>query len=459
MGTITFGYDNHVDDSDVTITHSTEVTGFEAENVAAPQASQVFRTTVLDPGSVGFSWPSSIRYQLVAAIGCKVSAWANRCIQSNSFNTTWTKTNMGTFTPATDILIDDARWTLNEGADAGVQHRTQLALTDLLDAVNGEVEHHGTILTVVAKWVSGEVGKFRLAHVGDVSGTKYEGFDIENGALLGSSGLTTSAITLVDTDTYRCSILMAPALDTTRTVRIQCLDAAGATSYNGTSRLLTVSAVQVAPSVSATSIVVPEYYETGTVTGAAWRAYTAPAGPANIFDFLPVSMGGNDSALGAVGTYHLFDSVGDTDDLVIEVHDESNALSQIDIGRVFIGPVWQPSSHTFVGLRTAWSDSGKFRKWTIDLGQQITEAETFGELHDLARIVKVTSSSRLTETPSGQLIGPDGAVPIVVILDADETDNPQTQLLYGFVVGLTADHTRRSATDFSVQIEVWESIA
>lgn len=435
MATIAIGYDNRVDDSDTTLTSSTEVTGFEKENVQAVQTSERFRTSVDNPGWIKAAWTKSKQIDLVAVLASTATPWRNVMVNGGDLSS-WTATNCtvtdgGVVATGTNMIVDG------------------LNLVDNTSAGGHYVEQAFQIPTPIrgglAFWVTvrdqGDQAKFRLYINGANTGTVTADFTSETGALLASSGPDATSGTAITNaaaaSTYLCGMTFTPDVaDTTLTARIYNLNDAGSASYTGaTAAGPDIGAVQVEQVNSTATVTTSGYYPATSVQGSYYKV-TGTGGGINL-SYMAFPLEGNLSDRGVIDTYHLYSARQVDSSVRVDIYDEDNPAAAIDVGRLYAGTAWQPSRQTFVDIAEV-AGGGPYREWTIDLGQQITEAERFGELDELRRVLRVVPRGRLQETPSGQLIAQDGARPVLIILDPDETVHPQAQMIHGWVVGLTS---------------------
>ena len=124
MGHLRIGYENLVDGSAVALLHSTEVAGFEAENVQSVQTSERFRTSTLSPGwieaDLGAAWP---HWDLVACIDANLTPWRNLLSQAADLShADWTNTGLTVAQRNSTGPADGQTYTLTE-TTANSEHK------------------------------------------------------------------------------------------------------------------------------------------------------------------------------------------------------------------------------------------------------------------------------------------------------------------------------------------------
>jgi hypothetical protein len=438
VGNIVIGYDNLIDDPAVTITSSTEAGDFVKEMVRVWDPREVFRTTVLNPGWIKFSGLRR-KYDLLALIGTSLTKHRNQIRYANELdNPAWVATGIPSVLRSSlfaDPYGGRRAWKLTENT-ANSQHYLEQTIT-IKEPVEGEAAY-----TVYFKKDTGRNLWIYFDYTGAGGDSDQAIISTTTGAVL-SGTATVTEITVSGLVWYKVTINGAansPAKDTLR-VRIG-LASGTSTTYTGTSNVIYVYAAQY-ESLRGTGI---------SGTGSPPALNGADTGPlvlvnsdsgAQVGDWAQHPFDQDMQDRPTTDFYHRLTNEPRDHAIEFQLHDDDNTDGAIDVGRVFIGPTWQPSNYNLdqwgveiqrSSARVQRTEGSDYRpahrrmpnRWSIRI-PHATKAEALADREDL--LIKTLSLSK----------------PVVAILDPDATEHRQQQVLYGFMDNLRVDFAFNNA--------------
>jgi hypothetical protein len=354
-----------VTQSGVTFTHSTEVSGYPAENVQIYQPGESFRTSVLDGCFVNFVPSGPVSVDTFAALYTNATPHRNLAQQSNTLNTSpWTKTNVTVTEGNTNTSISGAGSSCRVIDDAtNSEHSVE---QDWTSPTSFEAEPTFTLSAYFAEPASIPITEVRLRME---EGANYAHVlaDISAGTVgsVSVSGFTGGSATITAVDSswgsltwYRVT-LTATAPDTspgTITTKIN-LASGGAVSYSGTGDYLHVEGLMLEIAASAQA---PPISVTTTDTGALWGVGSQGTvdGVRAWGHVVNSDMTGQDW----IHLIHHEDSPVSSITFIIRIYDPNNLDGYIEIGNLVIAKSFQPTYNISNDWTIGWAEDGSSQR-------------------------------------------------------------------------------------------------
>lgn len=392
--------------SATTFSHSTEVTGYPAENVQIYQPGESYRTSALGPGSI-FAENINRSIDVVACLYTNVTPHTNLCQQSNELDTTWTTTNLGVVQDTSNSALPGAAhgWSLTDNATAGNHSLFQDTASWVPDGLTTSFESKTwTASAYVSDGGSSLDCRLRMeagtGHYVECSfdlGAGTAGTPSETGSVWGTPTATiTSLTTLLGAHTwYRVTVTA---------------EATGASSEGPSARLLLESGGNISYSGGSNSIKAQGLMVENAATAGTWVANTTDTGA---FWKLDEGVGATELFLnvpcvsGDLSTWpyvHLVRKFSESACGTAEVyiHDPNNLDGYIEMGNLIVAKSFQPTYNIDNDWTLGWAEEGgsdrspggqlyrpvnkRYRRLSMR-HSWLTEAEAYEEAFEIDRRV------------------------------------------------------------------------
>lgn len=427
-------YNNLVDGSGITLTHSTETTGYPAENVQSVQPSIRFRSAT-DPVTLAATGANDA-FRVVAAAGVSCTSHRNMLTYSNEMNQ-WTATNLASRTKTTSQVPAVSgcgySWLLTDNGTSGAHSIYEGHGAGTLPASLNAFESAYFTIAVYARQVTGQDIDLTLLLWGSTSHYVECSYDLSAGSagtpsITGDWANASASIEAVDAadgggQWYRL-ILSGEASSASNTSfrHYIMMEKNGSTSYSGSGEGIYVACATAENGTNATG-----WAATTTDYAAWWKATRTTGFTDTLFSWQHVVSKDRSSEESQLLYYsHPTQSWGTGPG--IQIFDEGNLNGYVEIGRYLVGePIEFEGKLTGLALEVE-EPGGEFRS----RGGQIYRGS-----HPRTRSFRFQLEYLTKDEAFGQLLPAlralGSSTPGLFVVNADEADYPEDLRIYGYL--------------------------
>jgi hypothetical protein len=431
---------NLITASGLTITGSSEAASMPDDNIAVEHPSEPWRITTLSGANVVIDLVEPTQWDVAALICTTATPHRNLVLRSGDFShATWTKTNItATLSNVAGSVIPGVvtpTWDLTASGAGNLERSTE----QLVVEPSGSQQYTAS---VYVRRQDGNGGHVRLTAEGQYyPNTDYawSNFNLTTGAAAANSDngnitLDGSSITSLGSGWYRISITFTSIGDSATNIVINLLNSAfNDTFVLGSGADLMVAAPQVELGATA-----GDAAKTTTAQGSHWQVQGHQAdswgSPNTDSDLLALPLSSDlvdwKSDVGFIHALYRPTTAVNQRYVRIRFFDDNNLDGTLDIGTVFLGREFQPT----YGFAPDSLDIG----WVENA--DTSEAAGGQEYRSIGAVKRVASFSLMALSKAeawGDIMAlrrhAGMSLPVIVMLDPDETSYGQEMMVYGFL--------------------------